>query len=132
MAPTVTTLVFTIFRIMLLRLGVKFYYTRKIRNNDKRLVDMRSKKKQIIEEVMDRETYKVARSILEKFAPESLGGKGMYSGAAYGVVKPQSSQQAITPHVNSDIRRRTVQTSPLQSNQLPMTKLSVNSPNFRK
>jgi len=36
---------------------------------------MKQEKKRLLEEVMDKETYKVAKDILEKFAPENLARK---------------------------------------------------------
>ena len=33
---------------------------------------MREEKKKLLDDVMDKETYKVAKEILEKFAPEQL------------------------------------------------------------
>jgi hypothetical protein len=33
---------------------------------------MRERKKKLLEDVMDNETYKVAKEILEKFAPDQL------------------------------------------------------------
>jgi hypothetical protein len=33
---------------------------------------MKEEKKRLLEDVMDKETYKVAKEILEKFAPEQL------------------------------------------------------------
>ena len=36
---------------------------------------MKKEKKRLLEEVMDKETYKVAKDILEKFAPETLPRK---------------------------------------------------------
>ncbi|XP_037069712.1 endoplasmic reticulum junction formation protein lunapark-B-like [Pollicipes pollicipes] len=49
-----------------------WYYERKIRQNETRLAALKKKKEQILEEVQDKETYKVAKEILEKFAPEQL------------------------------------------------------------
>ena len=56
-----------------------FYYSRKLTRNEKKLCDLQSEKKKILEDVMDKETYKVARTILEKFAPEQLRSKGFVS-----------------------------------------------------
>lgn len=63
---------------------VTFHYSRKITKNEQKLTDLRAEKKQILEDVMDKETYKVARTILEKFAPEQLRSKGMVSFLIYG------------------------------------------------
>lgn len=56
--------------------GVKrlltWYYRRKIINNDTTLSKLRSEKKKLLDHVMDTETYKVAKGILEKFAPDQI------------------------------------------------------------
>lgn len=63
--------------VLFLKRIVTFYYSRKITKNEQKLCDLRAEKKKILEEVMDKETYKVARTILEKFAPEQLRSKGL-------------------------------------------------------
>ncbi|KAK3930567.1 Endoplasmic reticulum junction formation protein lunapark-B [Frankliniella fusca] len=69
-------LLFPILVIVLKRI-LTFYYSRKITKNEQKLCDLRAEKKKILEDVMDKETYKVARTILEKFAPEQLRSKGL-------------------------------------------------------
>lgn len=49
-----------------------WYYRRKLTRNQEKLHDMREEKKKLLEDVMDKETYKVAKEILEKFAPDHL------------------------------------------------------------
>ena len=49
-----------------------WYYGRKISKNELKSASLRKKKETILEEVQDKETYKVAKEILEKFAPEQL------------------------------------------------------------
>lgn len=51
---------------------VTWYYRRKLTHNQEKLHDMREEKKKLLENVMDTETYKVAKEILEKFAPDQL------------------------------------------------------------
>lgn len=46
-----------------------WYFVKRIARNDLALEELREKKKQILEEVMDKETYKKAKEILEKFDP---------------------------------------------------------------
>ncbi|XP_041372048.1 endoplasmic reticulum junction formation protein lunapark-B-like [Gigantopelta aegis] len=57
----------------LLIFGVKkllhWYFVQRISNNDVALRDLREKKKQILEDVTEKETYKKAKEILEKFDP---------------------------------------------------------------
>ncbi|RZC37065.1 lunapark, partial [Asbolus verrucosus] len=49
-----------------------WYYNRKIRKNQQKLTNLKDEKKKILEDVMDKETYKVAKTILDKFAPEQI------------------------------------------------------------
>ncbi|XP_077293393.1 zinc-ribbon metal-binding protein lunapark [Arctopsyche grandis] len=53
--------------IVLLRAGLSRYYEWKLHKNKSKLIDMRAEKKKILEEVMDKETYKFAKQILDKF-----------------------------------------------------------------
>lgn len=83
--------------VILLKKIVTFYYSRKITKNEQKLCDLRAEKKKILEEVMDKETYKVARSILEKFAPEQLRSKGMDSLAPLDKSQQGKTPQRIVP-----------------------------------
>lgn len=58
--------------IVLLRRVIIWFYRRKTENNSEKLLRLKSSKKQIVDEVMDKETYKTAKEILEKYAPEHL------------------------------------------------------------
>lgn len=49
-----------------------WYYNRKIVTYKKKLVELRTEKKKILDEVMEKETFKVAKEILEKYAPHQL------------------------------------------------------------
>jgi hypothetical protein len=62
-------LIFPIIVVFVKRL-VTWYYRRKLTYNQQKLHDMREEKKRLLEDVMDKETYKVAKKILEKFAPD--------------------------------------------------------------
>lgn len=55
---------------MLKRL-VAWYFQRKINRNGNQLKKLRVEKKKIIEQVMDKETYKVACEILNRFGDAS-------------------------------------------------------------
>ncbi|KAL5010870.1 hypothetical protein ScPMuIL_013175 [Solemya velum] len=46
-----------------------WYFVKRIANNDIKLEELREKKRQILEEVMEKETYKKAKEILEKYDP---------------------------------------------------------------
>ena len=49
-----------------------WYYRRKVDNNEKRLKDLRTQKSKILDQVMETETYKVAKEIMELYAPDQL------------------------------------------------------------
>lgn len=49
-----------------------WYYNRKIVAYKKKLIELRGEKKKILDEVMENETFKVAKEILEKYAPHQL------------------------------------------------------------
>ncbi|XP_054686329.1 endoplasmic reticulum junction formation protein lunapark isoform X3 [Grus americana] len=66
------------------------------RNNDA-LEDLKSQKKKILEEVMEKETYKTAKLILERFDPES---------SAKEAELPSAGTPA-TPRPGQEIRQRT-------------------------
>ncbi|KAH0553791.1 endoplasmic reticulum junction formation protein lunapark-A isoform X2 [Cotesia glomerata] len=51
---------------------VTWYYKRKISRNQEKLVDMQKEKKKILDQVTETETYKKAKEILLKFAPDQL------------------------------------------------------------
>ena len=47
-----------------------WYYSRRITNNEEKLLLLKEEKEKILEEVMENETYKKAKEILEKFDPD--------------------------------------------------------------
>ena len=49
-----------------------WWYHRKIQKNEEKLQKLKEKRTKILNEVMETETYKVAKEILEKYAPEQL------------------------------------------------------------
>ena len=70
----------------MLRRVLTWWYHRKIRRNEIQLAELVKKRKKILDEIMETETYKVAKEILEKYAPEQL---------AAGEKKQQQQQQAV-------------------------------------
>ncbi|XP_040980116.1 endoplasmic reticulum junction formation protein lunapark isoform X3 [Aquila chrysaetos chrysaetos] len=66
------------------------------RNNDA-LEDLKSQKKKILEEVMEKETYKTAKLILERFDPESSAKEA----------ELPSAGTSATPRPGQEIRQRT-------------------------
>jgi len=55
--------------IYVLRRILTWWYHRKVARGDSKLAALREKKAKILEEVMEKETYKVAKLILDKFGP---------------------------------------------------------------
>jgi len=51
---------------------ITWYFARQINSNETKLIKLREEKKKLLDEVMDKETYKTAKEILEQFAPEQL------------------------------------------------------------
>lgn len=56
--------------VVLLRRGIMWYFKRQLTNSETKLAQMEKQKQDILEEVMDKETYKTAKQILERFAPK--------------------------------------------------------------
>ncbi|KAF5283876.1 hypothetical protein FQA39_LY04696 [Lamprigera yunnana] len=55
--------------ILVVKRILTWYYQRKIASKQNKLVTLKNEKKQILEKVMETETYKIAKTILDKFAP---------------------------------------------------------------
>ncbi|XP_013781641.1 protein lunapark-like [Limulus polyphemus] len=58
--------------VWILKRFLHWYFTRTIKINEEKLIELRKKKKSILDEVMEKETYKVAKELLEKFDPQLL------------------------------------------------------------
>lgn len=61
--------------LYLFRKILSWWYHKKIIKDDAKLVKLKDSKAKILDEVMEKETYKVATQILEKFEPSKLSGK---------------------------------------------------------
>ncbi|XP_039297443.1 endoplasmic reticulum junction formation protein lunapark isoform X2 [Nilaparvata lugens] len=68
---TVPLIIFPVIVFLLKKLISWFYIRRMVRQRDL-LMQLKSDKRQLLDTVMEKETYKVARVILEKFAPDQL------------------------------------------------------------
>ncbi|MEJ1278260.1 lunapark ER junction formation factor [Cricetulus griseus] len=91
------------------------------REEDEALDDLKSQKKKILEEVMEKETYKTAKLILERFDPDSKKAKEF---------EPPSAGAAVTAKSGQEIRQRTaaqrnLSPAPASSNQGPPPKVPV-------
>ncbi|XP_076279744.1 zinc-ribbon metal-binding protein lunapark isoform X2 [Lasioglossum baleicum] len=99
--------------ILLTKKMVTWYYKRKISENQEKLSTMQFEKKKILDEVTETETYKKAKEILLKFAPDQL----KMTPSSYRVPQPTEtpqrsiSPQNLTPSSNLGELRKRVLTS---------------------
>ncbi|XP_030344573.1 endoplasmic reticulum junction formation protein lunapark isoform X1 [Strigops habroptila] len=72
-ARLIMTLPFFAFPLIIwfIRTLLIFFFSKRTERNNDALEDLKSQKKKILEEVMEKETYKTAKLILERFNPES-------------------------------------------------------------
>ncbi|XP_022350519.1 protein lunapark isoform X1 [Enhydra lutris kenyoni] len=75
-----------------------FFFSKRTERNNEALDDLKSQKKKILEEVMEKETYKTAKLILERFDPDSKKAKEL---------EPPSAGAAVTARPGQEIRQRT-------------------------
>ncbi|XP_015432814.1 PREDICTED: protein lunapark-A [Dufourea novaeangliae] len=109
--------------ILLTKKLVTWYYRRKISENQEKLSEMQLEKNQILDKVTETETYKKAKEILLKFAPDQLKMTPLTPQPPYRVSRqtdtPQRSnvsQNVTSPMSDSgELRRRvlTPQNQPL-------------------
>ncbi|NXM72032.1 LNP protein, partial [Serilophus lunatus] len=85
------------FIIWCIRTLLIFFFSKRTERNNDALEDLKSQKKKILEEVMEKETYKTAKLILERFDPES---------SAKEAEQPSAGTSA-TPRPGQEIRQRT-------------------------
>ena len=65
----VNSLIF--FRFYLIKRILTWWYHRKIRRNEVQLDKLKKEKAKILDEVMETETYKVAKELLDEFASDA-------------------------------------------------------------
>ncbi|XP_015231799.1 PREDICTED: protein lunapark isoform X1 [Cyprinodon variegatus] len=87
------------FLVWILRKAVVFIFSRRTEKNNEKLEELKEQKKKILEEVMETETYKNAKMILERFDPESKKQNELES-------TPVRSQ--LTPKPGQELRQRIV------------------------
>lgn len=59
-------------RIVTVKRVLTWYYNRKLSRNQLKMKSLKEEKKKMLDKVMETETYKSAKIILEKFAPEQI------------------------------------------------------------
>lgn len=88
-----------LFRVWLLRKLLIKIFSRRTEKNNEKLEDLKAQKRKILEEVMETETYKNAKMILERFDPDCKKNIELESTP----VAPQ-----ITPKPGQELRHRNV------------------------
>ncbi|CAH0716926.1 unnamed protein product, partial [Brenthis ino] len=63
--------------VILLRYSISWYYNWTLNKNRVKLIKMKQEKKKILEDVMNTETYKVAKEILDKYGGQEEQSKAM-------------------------------------------------------
>ncbi|NXX18118.1 LNP protein, partial [Podargus strigoides] len=111
-ARLIMTLPFFAFPLLIwcIRTLLIFFFSKRTERNNDALEDLKSQKKKILEEVMEKETYKTAKLILERFDPDSSAKETELPSAA----------TSATPRPGQEIRQRTT-TQRNTSTPLPAT-----------
>lgn len=83
--------------------GIKWYFTRQMVSNSEKSVELRKKKKKILEQVMDTETYKIAKEILDRFGDKPQN-------TPFEVKPAQSPSMNVRPSApGTELRHRQVE-----------------------
>ncbi|XP_018354473.1 PREDICTED: protein lunapark-B isoform X2 [Trachymyrmex septentrionalis] len=132
----ITPLLFFPILILLTKKMVSWYYNRKITLNQEKLSTAMAEKKKILNEVTETETYKKAKEILLKFAPDELTNN-MSPLISHRMYVPSETPRRPTPEavispLNSDLRRRivTIQNQP-QNTQMGVSASGQTTPPIR-
>ncbi|NXU54652.1 LNP protein, partial [Turnix velox] len=98
-ARLIMTLPFFAFPLIIwcIRTLLIFFFSKRTERNNDALEDLKSQKKKILEEVMEKETYKTAKLILDRFDPESSGKEA----------ELPSAGTSATSRPGQEIRQRT-------------------------
>ncbi|XP_050463632.1 endoplasmic reticulum junction formation protein lunapark-A isoform X2 [Cataglyphis hispanica] len=98
--------------IFVIKKIVSWYYNCKITNNQEKLSTIVSEKKKILNEVTETETYKKAKEILLKFAPDELNMTPLTPKLSTPIETPRRPiTQAVSPvSGSSELRRRPIST----------------------
>lgn len=84
-----------------------WYFVKRIAGNDMALQDLRDKKQKILEDVMEKETYKKAKEILEKYDP-----------ARFKEIETPKPKSPVKGQPGTELRQRTGQPRSLPSSQI--------------
>ncbi|XP_066593400.1 endoplasmic reticulum junction formation protein lunapark-B [Prorops nasuta] len=132
--------------ILLTKKLVSWYYKRKLTQNETKLSTMQQEKKKILEQVTETETYKKAKEILLKFAPDQLKmtplsppvqktpGVAVIGETPQRISNPQINLSSMT--ASAELRRRvlspisrvsatpSIGVTPLNINRIPTSALT--------
>lgn len=75
----VSLIIFSPLLILICKRTLMWYYNRKISKKQSILLKLREEKKKTLDIVMEKETYKVAKGILEKYAPEQIQKPNLFA-----------------------------------------------------
>ncbi|XP_065090203.1 endoplasmic reticulum junction formation protein lunapark-B [Ochlerotatus camptorhynchus] len=113
--------------ITLIKKGLAWYFERKVIINTNELKELRAEKKKILEKVMDKETYKVAVDILNKFGEKSFKMQNQGLSGLSPTKGPQPMQ--MTPKGPTQMRPAQSAPGPQMTpvrQQLPNTPIGFN------
>ncbi|CAI9722268.1 Hypothetical predicted protein [Octopus vulgaris] len=109
--------------IWLVKKVLQWYYVKRISSNEQDLQELKSKKKAILEEVLENETYKVAKEIFDRFDPARF--KKLESDKTTPEPKPGVRHRIVTTQV-TPVMRMPSQVHPMSTPQrLPHTPASI-------
>lgn len=105
-----TLILFSII-IFIVRKLIIYYFKRKITRNKMKIEVYKKEKQKILDDVMETETYKVAKRILEKYDVQHMSKKFTPPRVSTPIPIPKLTPGAVTPYqsslINTDLRRRT-------------------------
>ncbi|XP_058451319.1 endoplasmic reticulum junction formation protein lunapark-B [Malaya genurostris] len=117
--------------ITLFKKSLAWYFERKVVINTNELKELRAEKKRILEKVMDKETYKVAVDILNRFGDKSHKAQTQ---SLSSLSPPRGTQPLpMTPKMPGQIRPQLapqsapgIQMTPVGARQMPVTPIGFN------
>ncbi|XP_066542523.1 endoplasmic reticulum junction formation protein lunapark-A isoform X2 [Hoplias malabaricus] len=93
--------------VWLLRKLLIALYSKRTERNDEKLEDLKAEKKRILEQVMETETYKTAKLILERFDPDSKRKIELEATPVGPSMTPRPGQELrqrhVTPHLPATV-----------------------------
>ncbi|KAH8277623.1 hypothetical protein KR018_002406, partial [Drosophila ironensis] len=113
--------------IVFLRRVFTWYFQRKLNTNGDRLARLKEDKRKILEQVMDKETYKVAVNLLERFGDKKLTRHLTSTGSSQALQQVQRTPQAAARLSSQQQRSLTPYSSAFRSSSSGSTNSNSNS-----